>query len=149
MLTPRGLADMLLEVHARDSRDGRELKWQDLTVFDVRSLCLGIQWLAEGVYHWISHDERLAIYAMAARLEHVHRPAGMVETPEERALALLKTFETRPVDEPSGLTTPEILVLCQTVAQLANASYAYPLSASARAVHAARLTATPPGAVSA
>lgn len=141
MLTPRGLAEMLLEVHARDTRDGRELKWQDLTVFDVRSLCLGIQWLAEGVYHWISHDERLAIYAMADRLEHAQRPAGMAETPEERALALLKTFEARPVDEPSGLTTPEILVLCQTLMQLANASYTYPLSASARTVHAARTAA--------
>lgn len=149
MLTPRGLAEMLLEVHARDTRDGHPLKWQDLTVFDVRSLCLGIQWLAEGVYHWISHDERLAIYAMAARLEGAPRPAGMVETPEERALSLLKTFEARPVDEPSGLTTPEILVLCETVVQLANARYPYPLSASARAVHAARLAATPQDAASA
>lgn len=137
MLTPRGLAEVIPEIHAQKVARG-DTDPPHHTMLEVRSLCLGIIWLAEGIYAWITDAERAAIDAMAERLKTAPRPANGAQTPEERARDLIARFETMDVEDDTGLNDREVLDLCQALEQLATATYPYPLTAQAQAVHAER-----------
>lgn len=85
---------------------------------DARSLCLGIKWLCEGTYTWLSDDEGRALERMAVALRGAALPVCVTITPEDEALALLDRFEPMKGEENSGLTHRQVERLCIAIGQL-------------------------------
>jgi len=132
MLTPRGLAEVQLMMTARAIEEGAG--WDEnagVSMDDVRALCLGIKWLCEGTYTWLSEAEHEAVCRMAESLRGATLPEGVTSTPEDDALGLLDRFESMKVDDNAGLTHRQVEGLCIALGQLASGTYPYPLSASA------------------
>jgi len=132
MLTPRGLAEVQLMMTARAIEEGAG--WDEnagVSMGDVRALCLGIKWLCEGNYTWLSDEEWETVERMAESLRGATLPEGVTSTPEYDALALLDRFQSMKVDDNSGLTHRQVDGLCIAIGQLVSGTYPYPLSASA------------------
>jgi len=136
MMTPRGLAEVLLSVSERAIRNGKGDENAGLQMLDARALCLGIKWLCDGTYAWLSSEEEEALSRMADSLREATLPDPSISTPEEDALALLDRFETMKVEDNSGLTHRQVEGLCIAIGQLVSGAYSYPLSAAAWAERA-------------
>jgi hypothetical protein len=134
MHTPRGLAEVLLDISQRAIGKGKGDENAGLQVLDVRALCLGIKWLCDGTYEWMSDEEWEALHQKAESLRGTPLPEGMTSTPEDDALALLDRFKAMKVDDNSGLTHRQVEGLCIAVGQLVSATYPYPFSEGAWAV---------------
>jgi len=134
MHTPRGLAEVLLFQSQRAIGKGKGDENAGLQVLDVRALCLGIKWLCDGTYKWMSDEEWEILHRKAESLRDAALPEGMTSTPEDDALALLERFQSMKVDDNSGLTHRQVEGLCIAVGQLVSGTYPYPMSEEAWAV---------------
>jgi len=131
MMTPRALAEVLLPVSERAIGKGKGDENAGLQMLDARALCLGIKWLCDGTYAWLTNEEEDTLLRMVETLREATLPDPSTSTPEEEALVLLDRFETMKVDDNSELTHRQVEGLCIAIGQLVSGTYPYPLSAAA------------------